>query len=72
MGTNKKRMERIITLRQRRERLIELNNTHKYTQMMYTRDGEQENPKTKQYLNCLRQIAIEMYNHYDEKRVWSI
>jgi len=40
--------------------------------MMYTRDGEQENPKTRQYLNCLRQIAIEMYNHYDEKRVWSI
>jgi hypothetical protein len=72
MGTNKKRMERITTLRQRRERLIELNNTHKYTQMMYTIDGEQENPKTKQYLNCLRQIAIEMYNHYDEKKNWSI
>lgn len=65
-------MERITTLRQRRERLIELNNTHKYTQMMYTRDGEQENPKTRQYLNCLRQIAIEMYNYYEEKRIWSI
>jgi len=72
MGTNKKTMERITTLRQRRERLIELNNTHKYTQMMYTRDGEQENPKTKQYLNCLRHIAIEMYNYYEEKRIWSI
>jgi hypothetical protein len=72
MGTNKKRMERITTLRQRRERLIELNNTHKYTQMMYTRDGEQENPKTRQYLNCLRQIAIEMYNYYAEEQVWNI
>ncbi len=68
MGTNKETMERITTLRQRRERLIELNNTHKYTQMMYTRDGEQENPKTKQYLNCLRQIAIEMYNYYELKK----
>jgi hypothetical protein len=72
MVTNKKTMERITTLRQRRERLIELNNTHKYTQMLYTRDGEQENPKTKQYLDCLRQIAIEMYNHYNEKRIWNI
>ncbi len=68
MGTNKKRMERITTLRQRRERLIELNNTHKYTQMLYTIDGEQENQKTKQYLNCLRHIAIEMYNYYELKK----
>ena len=64
MVTNKKRMDKIHTLRQRRERLIELNNKHKYTQMLYTRDGEQENPKTKQYLDCLRHIAIEMYNYY--------
>lgn len=67
MVTNKKTMERITTLRHRRERLIELNNTHKYTQMLYTMDGEQENPKTKQYLDCLRQIAVEMYNYYDKK-----
>lgn len=67
MGTNKKTMERITTLRHRRNLLIELNNTHKYTQMLYTMDGEQENPKTKQYLDCLRQIAVEMFNHYNEK-----
>ena len=67
MVTNKKTMDRITTLRQRRERLIELNNKHKYTQMLYTIDGEQENPKTKQYLDCLRQIAVEMYNYYDKK-----
>ena len=65
-------MERINTLRQRRERLIELNNTHKYTQMLYNRDGEQENPKTKQYLNCLRHIAVDKFNQYNEQRIWSI
>jgi len=65
-------MERITTLRERRNRLIELNDTHKYTQMLVTDKGLEDNPKTEQYLNCLRQIAIEMYNHYDEKRIWSI
>ena len=64
MGTNKETMERIHTLRQRRERLIELNNTHKYTQMLYTINGEQENPKTRQYLDLLRWIARDMYNYY--------
>lgn len=68
MVTNKKTMERITTLRHRRNLLIELNNTHKYTQMLYTRDGEQENPKTKQYLDCLRQIAIDMYKYYEQKK----
>lgn len=67
MVTNKETMDRIHTLRQRRERLIELNNTHKYTQMLYDINGEHENPKTKQYLGCLHQIAIDMYNYYNEK-----
>ena len=69
MVTNKKTMERIITLRQRRERLIELNNKHNYTQMLYDINGEHENPKTKQYLDCLRQIAIDMYKYYEQKKL---
>lgn len=64
MGDNKETMERITTLRQRRERLIELNNEHKYTQMLYTINGEKENPKTRQYLDLLRWIARDMYNYY--------
>ena len=63
-------MTRYQQLRQRRERIIELNHKHDYVTMVLTKDGLKPNPKNEQYINCLLQInreCVALQREHDKK-----
>ena len=56
--------KRLAVLNARYERLIELNQNHQYTSMVFTKNGLKPNPKAKQYTKLLKRI-------YEEKAgIW--